>query len=274
MFFKLNTSITLKWKMKVGKDFVLATPAPSVDPAVAVMAPVEGAAVADRVEPSEAAIADKPDVVDAALPFDNPMKHAPDFVRNPKKSISSEMSIESLRRKAIKESKSGGCRAFFESYAAVIQGTPSKNILRICMPCVFDERDFVSYGETRKYIFVTTRGSCFIYGDIIDPKPLYSIDLLEYVALREDPDNPDPNSFTISPVTNTNKPRDEMVTILLKAKADLKQSYQFTFDTTDDSSLPIGFLSLFDDTDTLDIMQQPGSHADSSTVSNGKNSKK
>jgi hypothetical protein len=258
-----------------GSGFVLATPPPSVGPAVADKAPIEDAAIADRAEPTEAAVAVKANVVDAALPFDDPMSHAPDFVRNPKMSKSPEMSIESLRRKAQEESKICGSRKFFESYAAVIQGTPSKNILRICLPCVFDERDFVSYGEVRKYIFVTSqRRSCFIYGDIIDHAPLYSIDLSDYVALREDPNNPDPNSFTISPVPNTNKPRDEMVTILLKTKSDLKQSYQFTFDTTNDSSLPDQFLSLFDNENTIGIIQQPGSHAVSATMSGGKISKK
>jgi hypothetical protein len=246
--------------------FVHAAPAPIVDPAVADKAPVEDAAVADGAVPTDAAIADRPSIVEPAVPFDNPMKYAPDCVRNPKISKSSVLSVNALRKQCKEDAKNGTVEktttTYFESYAAVIQGTPSKNIFRRCLPCMLDERDFVSYGEVRKYIFVTSpKGSCFIYGDIIDPTPLYGINLVDYIAVREDPNQPDSNSFTISPVPNTNKPRDELVTILLKTKSDLKQAYQFTFDTTNDTSLPDRFLSLFDNDTTNTNIQLPGSHA-------------
>ena len=63
--------------------------------------------------------------------------------------------------------------------------------------------------------------------------------------MKEDPKNPDKNSYTVSPRVNTNEVRENMVTILLKDRKKGKISYQISFDTTKDKSLPKRFLDVF-----------------------------
>jgi hypothetical protein len=233
---------------KTMNGFVQATPAPQVEPAVAEKAQIEDAAIADMAPPTEAAIAERAQIVDAARTCDDPMLFAPENVRNPDKVARCPLSVEALRLESVADNNNT-----FECYAAVLQGPPSKSMLRLCVPCVFDERDFVSYGEIRKYIFV--RGchggyqTCFVFGDKTDPSPLYGINLNEFDAYMEDPENPDPNGVTISPVPNTNKPRKEMITILLRYRTNRQHAYQFTFDTSNDPTLANRFLDLFKQND-------------------------
>lgn len=53
--------------------------------------------------------------------------------------------------------------------AAVLRGAPAKNILQKCLPCIFDERDFVAMGEVSRYVFI--KGNViFVYGQETDPK--------------------------------------------------------------------------------------------------------
>merc|ERR1712232_184120 len=90
-------------------------------------------------------------------------------------------------------------------------------LLKKCLPFLFDERDFVSYGEVRRYIFV--KGNCiFIYGDKSDPRPLYVIELHKFRAKIEDPSKPDKRSHTVSPQAGSNMPASYFTTVLLEEK--------------------------------------------------------
>ena len=137
----------------------------------------------------------------------------------------------------------GSTGSDFESYGAVIQGGVKKNLLQILLPCLYDERDFVAFGEVKYYVLVKD-GLAYIYVSETDPKPLYAVELAAFYAVLEDPRNPDPRSVTISPVPNTNLPRESMKTVLLKSRTTGKQSYQFTFDTEHDATLAQVFVDL------------------------------
>jgi hypothetical protein len=116
-------------------------------------------------------------------------------------------------------------------------------MLQICIPCYFDERDFVSMGEVTRYVFV--KGNViFVYGQETDPSPLYAIPLETVEAFKEDPKNLDKNSVTISPRVNTNEARENLVTILLRDRTTRRHVYQFTFNVSDDKSVAKRFLDL------------------------------
>ena len=111
------------------------------------------------------------------------------------------------------------------------------------LPIIYDEGDFVSYGEVLRYIFV--KANCiFVYGDETDQQPLYLIQLDTVKAIQENSKKPDKYSFTISPRINTNEAKENLVTILLKDVKTGKQVYQVAFDTTDDKSLAKRFLDV------------------------------
>jgi len=133
--------------------------------------------------------------------------------------------------------------ADFESEAGIIKGRAHKDILKRLLPFIYDERDFISYGEIRRFLFV--RGNCiFVYGEKSDPRPLYAIEIQNLRAEIEDPKNPDKYSFTVSPQANTNLPSSDYTTVLLKEKNSKKQSYQITFDTSKDKSLVKRFMDV------------------------------
>jgi hypothetical protein len=180
---------------------------------------------------------------DPCIPYDDPANFRATTVRLVTKDgnviattknsgITTLLSVSSLR---------GQTGATFESYAAILRGAPEKNFLKVCLPCIYDERDFVTFGEVKKYCLI--KGStCFIFLQDTDLAPLYAIPLDEVYAIQEDPSHPDPASITVSPVPGTNKSRQTMVTIMLKYRKDDSQAYQFTFDTEQDSSLAKRFL--------------------------------
>lgn len=84
--------------------------------------------------------------------------------------------------------------------------------------------------------------SIFVYGDSTDPCPLYAIPMETVVATQEDPNNPDKDSFTISPRGYSKGPREGLVTVLLKDNLTGKLAYQVTFDTASDRGLAKRFL--------------------------------
>lgn len=212
----------------------LAAPAPAVEPAVADKAAYSDAAVADMVQQSEPVRVSSAAAVDPALPYDDPMRYAPSIVANPKQLKPDALSVQVLR---------GTTGSDFESYAAILRGAPEKNFLQKWLPLFFDERDFVSFGEVKKYCLIKG-DSCFVYAEESDPSPIYAIPLDDLYAIREDRDNPDKGSITINPRPGTNKPPKNLVTILLKYKKNRKQAYQFTFDIDKDPSLPKRFMDV------------------------------
>jgi hypothetical protein len=149
----------------------------------------------------------------------------------------------------------------FEGEAGVIKGCVKKDIMKKILPFFYDERDFVSYGEVRRYVFV--RGNCmFIYADKSDPRPLYVIEMHKFMAEIENPIKPDKYSFTISPQAGTNMPGSYFTTVLLKDKHSKKQSYQITFDTRNDKSL----IKRFMDVMTINCKQYGGQVISASLV--------
>lgn len=133
---------------------------------------------------------------------------------------------------------------FFNQKAAVIQGGVNKDIFRKCLPAIFDERDFVSYGEVLRYVFI--KNNCIlVYTDDAAPFPLYAIQIPDVTAEQEDPKKPDRYSFTVSPHANTHESRANMLTFLLRDKVKRKIAYQVTFDTTHDKSLGKVFMDVF-----------------------------
>jgi hypothetical protein len=221
----------------------LAPPALRASAAVADKAPSTEPAVADRVQQSPPVQAQPMEPAGPCIPYDDPANFSQTTVHlvdNTKGSviptknsgITTLLSVSSLR---------GQTGATFESYAAILRGAPEKNFLKVCLPCIYDERDFVTFGEVKKYCLIKG-ATCFIFLQNTDLAPLYALPLDEVYPVQEDPNHPDPASITVSPVPNTNKPRKTVVTIMLKYRRDDSQAYQFTFDIEQDASLAKRFI--------------------------------
>ena len=223
----------------------LAEAAPPVEAASAEGATYTEAAIADQVQQSEAPKRSPAKPVGPAVTCDDPSAHAPKSVSSP----TSSLTVSKLR---------GGSGADMEGYAAILRGAPEKNFLQKFLPFLFDERDFVTFGEVRKYMVVKA-GTCFVYGEENDPSPMYAIPLNEMSAFVEDRNKPDKGSITISPIPDSNKPREGLETVLLKYRKDGKQAYQFTFDNRiTDKSFPKRF---------VDMVQQSRTSAPPATAS-------
>jgi len=212
-------------------------------------APVVGAATAEdaiKVEPALAAGArpeapPRPEpakVVGPAIPFDNPIQFAPDGTgaASPTRVEPSKITLASLRQ------KEGGTD--FEGYAAVLERAPEKNFVQKILPCIFDERNFVTYGEAVKYVAI--KGStCFVFLGESGIQIIYTFSLDDVYVVQEDQSKPHKYSYTVSPVPGTNKPKETMITVVFKSKIkksfqkniDHKQAHQFTFDTSKDPSI-------------------------------------
>jgi hypothetical protein len=218
----------------------LAEAAPRVEAAAAESAPYPEAATASMPQQSEPTKTSPANPVEPATPYD-PKLHAPECVTNPSKTPNMSLTVAKLR---------GGSGADLEFYAGVSRGAPEKMFLRRYLPFIFDERDFASYGEVKKYVLIKA-GSCFVYGEESDPSPIYAIPLDNVFSVLEDRDKPDKGSITISPLPGSNKPPEGMVTVLLKYRENGKQAYQFTFDTDCyDKALPKRFMDLVDRSQT------------------------
>lgn len=178
--------------------------------------------------------------VEPAVAHEDNRKYAPDNVLNPQQTpIEKRMlSVKALR---------GEHGADFESYAGVLRGAPDKNCLKRYLPCLYDERDYVAFGEVKKYVLIKGT-SIFVYMEDHDLSPLYAIPLDDengeggLYAIQEDPNNLDPMSVTISPRPADHKPKTGLVTVLLKYNNTNKQAYQFTFDTNNDRGLAKRFI--------------------------------
>lgn len=211
----------------------LASPAPRVDLATVAAVKYEESATAQMPEPCEPAVATPAPIVEPAT------EYSPEVIRAVKSARAvgptTSVSVKMLR---------GEQGADFECYAAIFRGAPAKNIFKVLFPCIYDERDFISYSEVKKYMIIKA-ATCFVYTEETDPSPLYAIPLEDFTAILEDPKEPDKGSVTVSPVPGTNQPREGLVTVLLKYRETGKQAYQFTFDTkTLDKSFPKRFVDL------------------------------
>ena len=134
---------------------VLADPAASVEPATASVPEHVKPAQAEQATAVESVRVDAPSEVGPAVPLD------PTVINQDSESPLA-LSVQALR---------GTNGSDFESYAAILRGAPDKHCLRLWLPCLFDERDFVSYGEVRKFCLVKN-SNCFVYTTHTDQQPL------------------------------------------------------------------------------------------------------
>lgn len=210
----------------------LAAPAPRVSAASATTVADAEDAAAEPARPRLSPDASAPAVVEAAETVDDVMKYAPDTVKNKSTTKAAATSVEAIR---------GTSGSDFEGYVAVLRGAKDKNFLQLILPCFFDERDFVSYGEAVRYVLVKS-DNCFVYTDQDSTSPLYAIPLHDLQAITEDPSNPELTSITISP-GDQNISKADLETVLLKYSKSGKIAYQFTFNTAGDKTVSQRFMS-------------------------------
>ena len=205
----------------------LASPAPNVERAEAPPAAASGAVAVEPAPESGSFRVDAAPPSGPAVPFDQ--KFAPKLTVKE----ASSLSVQALRGRGTE----------FESEAGVIKGGVHKMFLRRILPWFFDYRDYISYGEVRRFIFI--KGNCiFVYGQESDPRPLYAIQIETVIAVVEDPSKPDPYSYTVCPQVDTNKTGSHLVTVLLRDKKTRKVTYQITFDTEKDQSVVKRFMDV------------------------------
>lgn len=212
----------------------LASPAPQVEPAHAEDQEHTESARAEAAPETEAAHAPPAQLVGPASTYDDPLLHAPSSVQQPKVTHC-PLSVKNLRPNSL-----------FESYVAIVPGAPPKNFLKRYLPWFFDERDFVSFGEIKKYCLVTS-DTIYVYNEESDPSPLYTIYLLDdnvhQQVVVEDPKHLHTYSVTVNPLPETNQSPPYMVTLLLlqttknNKKQQQKVAHQLTFDTSQDAQL-------------------------------------
>lgn len=216
-------------------------------------APKVEAATAEAVKPKAAPLAEQPVASsitnaeqpasssyisaapppDASLTLDAEHDAARGNINNEQKydNNSKPPSVEALRATG---------KVLFEGYAAVIIGHVQKNICEKALKCCFyDERQFLSYGEVKRYIvIIKDSNTIFVYADVDMLLPMYTIPLENLELEKEDPQNPSFFSHTISPEANAglpsnNKSKASLDTVLL-IDGDGKIAYQLAFDNEDE----------------------------------------
>lgn len=188
----------------------LAPPAPKVESAVADAAAAVEAAAATRAPQSQ-------EVRTSAAPTVEGAVEGAATVAVPDQTTPAHLSAQTLAKTAL-----------WSGRAAVIPGgAPKKDALKRWLPAVFDERDFVAFGEVEHFV-VVAGASVFVFLRETDQRPLYALDLRECARyVREDPKRQHKQSVTISPLPKTNLPRPTLVTFLLWQN---DQIYQITVD--------------------------------------------
>jgi len=114
-------------------------------------------------------------------------------------------------------------------------------VLGPILPCLYDERDFISYGEILRYIAVKDE-NCFVYGEKNSPNPIYNIPIEHLSGVKEDPNNPNKKSLTVSPMPNTNLQAQTLETVLLLDSTG-NLVFQLSFDTSLDKDIANRFLA-------------------------------
>ena len=240
----------------------LALPAPQVEEAIAPKVEYVEPATAEMARPSRSMMhIEPPPIVEPATTESN--ETALSQPPPPQSTIPlPPWSVEGLRM-------APGIN-HFEGDAAILPRAPNKNIIQLLLPCLYDDRNFVTYGEAKKYCLIKDT-VCYVYNDRTDPMPLYQISFLQndhrnsssrssenqwYLdVMMEDRCHPHRFSTTISPQPDTNLPREEMKTVLLiqslrsnnSSKTNPVQQqllYQFTFDTWNDTTIADRFLAV------------------------------
>lgn len=208
------------------------------------------AATAERAKSVEAATAESVDMTQVGAAIAEPARSVEPAVVQP----SSSRIMETPRTEGplpVRVLRADGNVAF-ESFAAICPGAPEKNILKRVFPWVFDERDFATYSELKKFCLMKAdENIIFVYADESHAAPLYGLPLDHLVPMVEDRKRPDKFSVTISPLPNTNEAPETMVTVLLKSDGKTVV-HQFTFDTSKDPTLAQRFY------DSVNLAKQKG----------------
>lgn len=209
----------------------LATPAGRVSPATADTAEAVKRIENDdeyQVEPAPRNDDDKlglvvpAEKVEPAIVINDPRQFAPmEKLQQKYRSETYDVPVAKLRETGIT----------FEGLVGISKGlvmTLTRLTLGKVLPALYNDRDFVSYGEIERYIAVKNF-TIFVYAEETSPTPLYTIPLGTLKAIIEDPHNPHERSLTVSPLPNTNKPGEGLVTVILLDDMDAL-AFQFTFD--------------------------------------------
>jgi len=215
----------------------LAEAAPTVSAVAAAHAPAVAGAAAEPAIPHKPPDVKPAPSTEPAETMDDPHKHAPPPAENVNKKPGGA-SVEALR---------GTSGVLFESQAAVLRGV-QKSFLRRCLPIIFDERDFVAYGEALRFVLIKG-DNIFVFTEETDVAPLFSIPLQGLKSMIEDPNKPDKYSSTISP-TGKNMSKSDMVTVLLKYPTG-KIAYQFTLNKHNDEGIAQRFVDAIKKSGTM-----------------------
>ena len=206
-----------------------ASPAPQVEAAVAATAPLADPAIAAPATEVGAAVLEA-DSIGTTTPATTTTT-----------ATTPQLTVDMLRAQG---------SVVFESEVGILPGAPPKNFLKRWLPWFFDERDFVTYREIKKYCVILSLSSkeakkdttIYVYASVSDPSPLYTLSVDENcTAFIEDRTRPDRSSVTVSPLPDTNLAPLHFVTVLLQTanhRSKRRTIHQFTLDTTNDSSLP------------------------------------
>lgn len=209
----------------------LAKPAPNVDdePILVEDAPQVEAATAEAAIPDERVVVEDAPVVKPAVagrendetspspPLTQPRSQDKHTKYSNGGKNSHPLSVKSLR---------GGAGADFASVAAVVARPGSRTWYQRWFPMVFEERNFLSFGEAEKFVLVKG-GCCFIFPDDLSVSPLYAIPLGKVVPVLENRYKPHPKSITISPEGVKNLSSESLRTVLLMHGSTIE--YQISF---------------------------------------------
>lgn len=146
--------------------------------------------------------------------------------------------------------KQGPTGIAFEGAAGICRGMDMHVVRRVTLalskflPAIYDQRDFVSYGEILRYIVIKDN-ILFVYAEKTDPNYLYTISLDSLHAVKEDGRNPHNRSVTVSPGYGTGKDRQDgnIVNVLL-LEARNKLVYQIAFNIAKDETIADNFVNV------------------------------
>lgn len=173
--------------------------------------------------------------VEPAVTVGDSRKFAPEkMLEENYRDDSLDISLEKLRVSGVR----------FEGPVGITKGlvvTITRKTLGKILPALYDDRDFISYGEMERYIAIQDH-TCFVYPSKSEPSLLYTIPISTLKPTIEDPKNPHPRSLTVSPNPITNLQGDGLETVLL-LDARGKLAFQLTFDLSKGKSLAEDFVA-------------------------------
>ena len=111
------------------------------------------------------------------------------------------------------------------------------------LPSIYDQRDFVSFGEITRYVAVKD-DVLFVYGEKNDPTYIYSVPLGTLRAVKEDPSNPHKRSVSVSPGYGTGVSRqDKNIENVILMDAEGELVYQVSLNCKNDKEIADRFIA-------------------------------